>query len=111
MKPPYVIEVEVECEDCGGSRYDCGSLGPIEPEECPLCLGNGKQMTVHNYLAEALRMAGNSAVLARRKHLGHTALPQPRRRANGYIGDRMIGTELDSRVPFAIFGKATASRS
>jgi hypothetical protein len=71
MKSPYVIEVEEECQDCGGSRYDYGSLSPIEPEECPACLGSGKQVTVHNYyLAEALRIAaGKSSMLAQREHL------------------------------------------
>jgi hypothetical protein len=70
MKLPYAIEVEEECEECGGSGYDRGSLSPIEPEECPACLGSGKQMTLHNYLAEALRIAaGNSAMLAQREHL------------------------------------------
>ncbi len=69
-KPPYVVEVEEECEECGGSGYDCGSLSPIDPEECPACYGSGKQVTVHNYLAEALRIAaGNSAMLAQREHL------------------------------------------
>jgi hypothetical protein len=70
VKPPYLVEVEEECEECGGSGYDCGSLSPIDPEECPACFGSGKQMTVHNYLAEALRIAsGNSAMLAKREHL------------------------------------------
>ena len=26
MKPPYMIEVEEECEECGGSGYDSGAL-------------------------------------------------------------------------------------
>jgi hypothetical protein len=69
-KPPFVVEVEETCEECGGSGYDCGSLSPIEPEDCPACFGSGKQITVHNYLAEALRIAaGNSAMLAQREHL------------------------------------------
>jgi hypothetical protein len=69
-KPPYFVEVEEECEECGGSGYDCGSLSAIEPEDCPLCQGIGKQIITHNYLAEALRIAaGNSAMLAKREHL------------------------------------------
>ncbi len=70
MKPPQLVEVEEECEECGGSGYDCGSLSPIEPEDCPACFGSGKQIAVHNYLAEALRIAaGNSSMFARREHL------------------------------------------
>jgi hypothetical protein len=69
-KPPYVVEVEEDCDECGGSGYDCGSLSPIDPEECPACYGSRKQVTVHNYLAEALRIAaGQSKMLARREHL------------------------------------------
>jgi DnaJ-class molecular chaperone len=70
MKPPYLVEIEEECEECGGSGYDCGSLSPIDPDECPACYGSGKQRIMHNYLAEALRIAsGKSAILAQREHL------------------------------------------
>jgi hypothetical protein len=70
VKPPSLVEVQEECEECGGCGYDCGSLSAIDPEECPACYGSGKQMTVHNYLAEAIRIAGgNSAMLAQREHL------------------------------------------
>ena len=35
-----------------------------------MCQGSGKQIVIHNYLAEALRIAaGNSAMLAQREHL------------------------------------------
>jgi len=65
-----VVRVEEKCEDCGGSDYDCGSLSAIDPEECPLCHGSGKQILVRNYLAEALRIAGGkSSMLAQREHL------------------------------------------
>jgi hypothetical protein len=66
MKPPYVVEVEEECGECGGSGYDCGSLRAIDPGEC---FGSGKWMIVHNCLAEALRIAADSAMLAKREHL------------------------------------------
>jgi DnaJ-class molecular chaperone len=67
---PYLVEVEEECEECGGSGHDCGSLSPIDPEGCPACFGSGKQIVIHNYLAEALRIAaGKSAMLAQREHL------------------------------------------
>jgi hypothetical protein len=69
-KPPFVVKVEEVCEECGGNGYDPGSLSPIDPEECPRCHGSGKQIVVHNYLAEALRIAaGESSMLAQREHL------------------------------------------
>ncbi len=69
-KPPLVVKVEEKCEECGGNGYDCGSLSPIDPEECPACHGSGKQIVVRNYLAEALRIAaGKSSLLAQREHL------------------------------------------
>lgn len=66
----FVVRVEEEREQCGGSGNDCGSLSPIEPEECPACHGSGKQVVVRNYLAEALRIAaGKSAATPQREHL------------------------------------------
>ena len=68
--PPFVVKVEEQCEECGGSSYDCGSLSPIEPEDCPACRGSGKQIRVRNYLSEAFRIAaGKSSILAQREHL------------------------------------------
>ncbi len=70
INPPFVVKVEEKCEECGGNGYDCGSLSPIDPEECPVCHGSGKQIVVRNYLAEALRIAaGRAATLAQREHL------------------------------------------
>lgn len=61
---------EETCDDCGGSGYDCGSLSPMDTEDCPTCHGNGKQIVARNYLAEALRIAaGKSSMLAQREHL------------------------------------------
>jgi DnaJ-class molecular chaperone len=69
-KPPFVVKVEQNCEDCGGSGKDRGSLSPIDPEECPVCHGSGKQVIVRNYLAEAFRIAaGTSSLVAQREHL------------------------------------------
>jgi hypothetical protein len=66
----YLVEVEEECEECGGNGCDWGSLSPIDPEECPACLGSGKQTVVRNYLAEALRIAaGKSSRVAQRERL------------------------------------------
>lgn len=69
-QPPFVVKFEGACEDCGGSGYDCGSLNPVEPEECPGCHGSGKQIIVRNYLAEAFRIAaGRSATCPQQEHL------------------------------------------
>jgi hypothetical protein len=69
-KSPFVVKLEENCEDCGGSGYDCGGLSAIEPEDCPMCHGSGNQVKVRNYLAEALRIAaGKSNALAQREHL------------------------------------------
>lgn len=68
-KQPFVVQIEEECDDSGGSGYDSGSLKPMEPEECPSCHGSGKQMVVRNYLAEALRIAaGSSSRAIEREH-------------------------------------------
>jgi hypothetical protein len=36
-------EVEIDCEYCGGSGRDPGSLNPFEPEDCPECNGTGRE--------------------------------------------------------------------
>jgi len=59
LRPPYILEVEANCEECGGSGVDPGSLDPWGPEPCPVCRGAKTQRIVRNYLAEALRIAGN----------------------------------------------------
>ena len=67
---PFVVQVEENCEECGGYGYDWGSLSPTDPEDCPVCHGSGKQMVLRNYLAEALRIAaGKSSMLVQREHL------------------------------------------
>jgi DnaJ-class molecular chaperone len=38
------VELSIECEDCGGSGRDPGSLNAFEPEDCPSCLGTGREM-------------------------------------------------------------------
>jgi hypothetical protein len=55
----YVLEVESDCEECGGSGFDPGGIDPWGPEPCPVCHGAGTQRVTKNYLAEALRIAGN----------------------------------------------------
>jgi hypothetical protein len=63
--------VELPCEECGGSGFDPGGIDPWGPEPCPLCRGAGTQKVTKNYLAEALRIAGNPecTVPVERAHL------------------------------------------
>ena len=35
----YMREVEVNCEECGGSGFDPGGIDPWGPEVCPKCKG------------------------------------------------------------------------
>lgn len=58
-QPLYIIEVEANCDECGGSGFDPGGIDPWGPEPCPACHGAGTQRITKNYLAEALRIAGN----------------------------------------------------
>ncbi len=69
--PPYILEVEANCEECGGSGYDPGGIDPWGPEPCRVCHGTKTQRTIRNYLAEALRIAGNPVctVPVERAHL------------------------------------------
>ena len=67
----YIIEVDVPCEECGGSGFDPGGLDPWGPEPCPVCTGAKTQRITRNYLAEAFRIAAdpNSACPIERRHL------------------------------------------
>ena len=70
IRAPFVVRCEENCEDCGGSGYDPGSLRPMEPDVCTACHGSGQQVVVRNYLAEAFRIAaGKSATTPQREHL------------------------------------------
>jgi hypothetical protein len=68
---PYVLELELPCDECGGAGFDPGGIDPWGPEPCPACLGAGTQRIIRNYLAEALRIAGNPecSVPVERAHL------------------------------------------
>jgi hypothetical protein len=93
-KAPFVVKIEEKCEDCGGNGYDCGSLSPIDPEECPAFHGIGKQLIVHNYLAEALKhRCGEklNACTAGAPAGGDRALPRFGWCADGYSGDSLKG--------------------
>jgi len=70
-RPPYIIEVEVNCDDCGGSGFDSGGLDPWGPEFCPVCHGTKTQRITRNYLAEAFQIAANQegGRLIERQHL------------------------------------------
>lgn len=38
--PPDPGEAEVVCDDCGGTGFSAGVLGP-RPSDCPVCEGAG----------------------------------------------------------------------
>ena len=71
MLSPYIVEVEVNCDECGGSGFDPGGIDPWGPEPCPVCHGAKTQRITRNYLGEALRIAANPAcqVPVERAHL------------------------------------------
>jgi hypothetical protein len=70
--PPYILEVEVNCEECGGSGFDRGGIDPWGPELCSKCHGGKTQRITRNYLAEAFQIAANpdSMRQVERQHLG-----------------------------------------
>ena len=70
-QPPYVHEIEVNCEDCGGSGFDPGGIDPWGPEPCPACRGAKTRRITRNYLAEAFQIAANpeSTRPVERQHL------------------------------------------
>ena len=67
----YIVEVEVNCDECGGSGFDPGGIDPWGPEPCRVCRGTRKQRIRRNYLAEAFQIAANpeSVRLVERRHL------------------------------------------
>jgi hypothetical protein len=67
----YSQEVEVPCEDCGGTGRDIGALDPWNGEVCPCCGGSGRETITRNYLAEAFQIVANpdSVRLVERSHL------------------------------------------
>ena len=68
---PYVLEIEGNCEECGGSGFDPGGIDPWGPETCPVCHGARTLRIVRNYLAEAFQIAANpsSTRQVERQHL------------------------------------------
>jgi len=56
---PYIKEVEVNCDECGGSGFDPGAIDPWGPEVCPKCRGARTERITRNYLAEAFQIAAN----------------------------------------------------
>jgi hypothetical protein len=55
----YIVEVDVNCEECGGSGVDPGGIDPWGPEVCPKCQGAKTHRITRNYLAEAFQIAAN----------------------------------------------------
>jgi hypothetical protein len=80
-QPMYVAEVEVNCDECGGSGYDPGSLDPWGPEVCPVCHGAKTQTITRNYLAEAFQIASNPDSLRPIERLHLVAIIQHCRQA------------------------------
>lgn len=70
-RPPYTLEMEVNCEECGGLGFDSGGTDPWGPEPCPACQGAKTQTIIRNFLAEAFRMVSNPECLVpvERAHL------------------------------------------
>ena len=68
---PYIMRVEVSCEECGGSGFDPGGIDPWGPEPCPVCHGARTQWVTRNYLTEAFQIAANpnSSDKVERPHL------------------------------------------
>ena len=71
MLSPYVVEIEVNCDECGGSGFDPGGVDPWGPELCPACSGAKTRKITRNYLAEAFQITANpeSTRPVERKHL------------------------------------------
>jgi len=59
IAPSFVIDQEFPCDDCGGTGRDIGALDSWDGEVCSRCAGSGQETVTKNYLAEALRIAGN----------------------------------------------------
>jgi hypothetical protein len=59
-RPPYILEAEVNCDECGGTGFDPGGIDPWGPEPCPACRGAKRQLITRNFLAEAFQIAANS---------------------------------------------------
>jgi len=55
----YTVQINADCDECGGSGYDRGGLDPWGPEPCPRCHGAKTQTITRNYLAEAFQIAAN----------------------------------------------------
>jgi hypothetical protein len=68
---PYIVEVEVNCDECGGSGFDPGGVDPWGPEPCPACHGAKTHKMTRNFLAEAFQIAANpeSTRTVERQHL------------------------------------------
>ena len=60
---PWIKQVDMPCQTCGGSGYDASSVAQFDnTPDCPECLGAGRMTYTRNYLGEAFQAA------ARRDH-------------------------------------------
>jgi hypothetical protein len=67
---PFMAEIEIDCEECGGSGVDPGGLNAYEPEDCRVCYGSKRQTITRNYLSEAWAITrGDSSRPIERLHL------------------------------------------
>jgi hypothetical protein len=48
--PYYTAESEIICDTCGGSGADPGGLNAYEPEDCPACLGTGRETVTYSLI-------------------------------------------------------------
>jgi hypothetical protein len=55
-QPPYIIEVEADCDECGGSGFDPGGVDPWGPEPCPACHGARKKRITRNFNGDMVKI-------------------------------------------------------
>jgi hypothetical protein len=53
-QPPHVLEIEVNCDECGGSGFDPGGIDPWGPDVCQLCYRAKTQRITRNLRGRSL---------------------------------------------------------
>ena len=56
----YIVDVELPCDECGGSGFDPGGIDPWGPEPCPACQG-AKTQKDHQNLSGRRRFPASPA--------------------------------------------------
>lgn len=103
----YAVELEVHCDECGGSGYDPGGIDPWGPELCPKCHGAKTQTITRNYLAEAFRIAANPDNLRPVERLHLVAIIQHCRQV---VSALMSLPEVPEHAESSSLGRAATSR-